>query len=403
MTENTEQLLERYQRLIELSRDLASTLDLNELLKRIVQAAKDLSGASEASILLYDQINPKLRFEAATNLDEPLMRGITVPVEASIAGWIVRYRQPLIIANTEQDTRHFAKVAQVTNVPTRSLLGVPMIAKDKVVGALEAINKIDGTFTEEDKNILITLGAQAAVAIENARLFQQSDLISELVHELRTPMASLSTAAHLLLRPEMPDEQRRRIVEIIQDETFRISELASTFLDLAKMESGRARFRPVVFPVRDILVDCEDITRGRVAEKELTLTVKQPPDDLKVKADKDKIKQVLLNLLSNAIKYNAPGGKITIETQVENDELLLSVGDTGPGIPPEYLTHLFEKFYRVPGSENLAPGTGLGLAICKQIVEAHHGRIEVNSRVGLGTTFCVRLPLGDTTEFKVNG
>ena len=386
-------LLPRYQLLIEIARDLASTLDLNILLNRIVNAAAELTNANAASILLYDQVNQELHFEASTNLDEPLMQGLVVPVDASIAGWIVKNRQPLIIQDTEKDIRHFEHVGQVVNIQTKSILGVPLIAKEKVVGALEVINKQDGTFSSEDQNLLITLAAQAAIAIENSRLFLQSDLISELVHELRTPMASLSTAAHLLLHPDLPDDQRQRIVEIIRDETFRVSELASSFLDLARLESGRAQFHPTNINMRELLLDCGDIMRVRAVEKELKTVLDIPKEFPAVKADRDKIKQVLINLISNAVKYNKVGGKIGMCAWVDDNEILIDVSDTGAGIPPEYLPRMFQKFYRVPGSEQIALGTGLGLAICKQIMDAHRGRIEVQSKVGEGTNFIVHLPI----------
>ena len=237
-----ERLLDRYQRLIEISQDLTSTLDLDILLRHIVRAAADVCDAEQASILLYDQVKRELYFEATTNLDQPLMQGLSVPLEGSLAGWIVTNRQPLILSDANQDTRYFDGVAKLTSTRTTSLLGVPMINKDKVVGALEAINKRSGDFDAEDQQILANLGAQAALAIENARLFQQSDLIAELVHELRTPLASLNTATHLLLRPELPEDQRTHVAEMIRDEIFRLSDLASSFLDLARLES---RARPV--------------------------------------------------------------------------------------------------------------------------------------------------------------
>jgi signal transduction histidine kinase len=385
-------LLPRYQLLIEIARDLASTLDLNILLNRIVNAATKLTNAKAASILLYDHANEELHFEASTNLDEPLMQGLVVPVDASIAGWIVKNRQPIIIQDTEKDTRHFEHVGQVVNVQTKSIIGVPLIAKEKVIGALEVINKEVGAFSSVDQNLLITLAAQAAIAIENSRLFLQSDLISELVHELRTPMASLSTAAHLLLRPELPEDQRQRIVEIIRDETFRVSELASSFLDLARLESGRVQFHLEMINMRELLLDCADLMHVRAIEKELKVRIKIPDELPTVKADRDKLKQVLINLISNAVKYNKIGGEIGLSARVENTDILIKISDTGAGIPPEYLPYLFQKFYRVPGSEQLALGTGLGLAICKQIMDAHRGRIDVQSKVGEGTQFTVHLP-----------
>jgi signal transduction histidine kinase len=389
----TAPLLERYQRLTEISQELASTLELEILLDRIVHAAADLSNAEAASILLYDQDHQQLQFEAATNLEEPMMRGLIVPVNNSLAGWIVMNRQPVIIDNTEEDPRHFGHISKVTNITTKSLLGVPLITKDKVVGVLEAINKRSGAFDKNDENIMTALGAQVAVAIENARLFQQSDLISELVHELRTPLASLSTAAHLLLRPEVSEDQRVKMVQIIHDETFRLSEMTTAFLDLARLESGRARFQAEVFAIKDVLEDCAVMMRSRAHEKGISLNLEIQDKMPSISADRNKIKQVIINLLSNAIKYNRPGGVITLTAQAARKEIVISVRDTGPGIIPEVQEHLFEKFYRAPGSENQVQGTGLGLAICKRIVDAHQGRIEVSSTAGMGSTFTVHLPL----------
>jgi signal transduction histidine kinase len=390
---DSKHLLDRYQRLIEISQDLASTLDLDVLLRHIVRAAADLSNAEQASILLYDQVKNELYFEATTSLEQPILQGMSVPVEGSIAGWVVSNRKPLIIDDTARDDRYFAHVAQVTQTKTTSLLGVPMINKDKVVGALEAINKRSGEFDAEDQQLLTTLGAQAALAIENARLFQQSDLIADLVHELRTPLASLNTATHLLLRPELPEEQRTHVAEIIRGEIFRLSEMASSFLDLARLESGRAQYHIAPFNPNKLIESCAELMRARVMEKELTLHLNLDASIGTIQGDEDKIKQVMINLLSNAIKYNRPGGTITVEAQRDGEYLTISVSDTGHGIPQENLSSLFQKFYRVPGTEKVAPGTGLGLSICKRIIEAHQGTISVQSEVGKGTTFTFRLPV----------
>src|SRR5574341_939720 len=234
MAEIKTERLGGYRRLIEIARDLASTLDLDILLQRIVRAAAEVSGSEAASILLYDNLTRQLYFQVATNLDEPTMRGLVVPLEGSIAGWIVINRKAVRITDAHEDERFFGTVDQVTGRPTHSLLGVPLITKNKVVGVLEALNKEKGKFTEGDESMLTVLGAQAAVAIENARLFQQSDLISEFVHELRTPLASLSTATYLLLRPEMSREQQEQIIHNIHNETLRLNSLASSFLDLNK-------------------------------------------------------------------------------------------------------------------------------------------------------------------------
>jgi signal transduction histidine kinase len=391
---NQDSLLDRYRRLAEISRNLASTVDLNILLNRITEAAAHVCASEAASILLYDEKEGQLYFESATNLEEPLMRGLIVPVEGSIAGWIVTNKQPIIIHDTQNDPRHFAQIGKATNVTTTSLLGVPLIAKDKVIGALEAINKRQGQFSQYDQEILMDLGAQAAVAIENARLFQQSDLIAEMVHELRTPLASLRTASHILLHKDINREQLDNVVGIIDTETTRLIDMTTSFLDLARLESGRIPYNSDLFDPNQLLVECVDLMQDKCNEKNLRLNLYVPKDLPSIKGDQDKIKQVVLNLISNAINYNKPSGTITVSGQSSNKELILAVNDTGQGIRPAEIDHLFDKFYRSQTTEKSVQGTGLGLAISKKIVEAHGGHIEVQSELGVGTTFFVHLPLG---------
>ena len=391
MNEN-EKRLEGYRRLIDIARDLASTLDLDILLNHIVSAASDLTETEAASILLYDDAARQLYFQVATNLDQPTMRGLVVPLEGSIAGWIVTNHKSARIPNARGDPRHFSTIEKQTHVTTKSLLGVPLINKDKVVGVLEVINKQVGNFSDDDEDLLKVLGAQAAVAIENARLFHQSDLVAEFIHELRTPLASIGTATYLLLRPEMSEEQRQSTIRNIHHETLRLNTLASSFLDLARLESGRVQFSLTCFDLACMLDECVEIMKSKAEECSVTLELEIPPDFPQVEADRDKIKQVVLNLLSNAIKYNYPHGKVVITAGQEENEWTLAFRDTGMGIPVKAIPHLFQKFYRVQASEGKVAGAGLGLSICKEIVSGHGGTIEVNTKYGKGATFTIHIP-----------
>lgn len=397
MAEIKTQALDSYLRLIEISRDLASTLDLDTLLDDIVRAASDITQSEAASILLYDDTARQLYFQVATNIDEPTMRGLIVPLEKSIAGWIVNNRQSVRIDDAHKDTRFFSDVEHTIGYSTKSLLGIPLVTKNKVVGVLEVVNKKRGKFTDPDESMLTVLGAQAAVAIENARLFQQSDLIAEFVHELRTPLASLSTATYLLLRPEMSREQRDQIVNNIHNETLRLNSLASSFLDLARLESGRVQFRKMRFSVADLLYECRDVMMSKAQETDIQMRVDVPNDMPLLEADRDKVKQVMLNLLSNAIKYNRPNGSVMISGNYTDTEISIGIQDTGMGIPEDSVPHLFEKFFRVREHEGKATGTGLGLSICKQIIQGHNGRIEVKSKLSVGTSFTIFLPRSPRT------
>ena len=387
------ELLERYRRLNELARDLASTLELSALLNRIVNAASELCYAQAASILLYDEREGQLRFETITNPDDSWAEGIVVPVENSIAGWIATNRRPIIISDVQHDPRHYIEIAKATDIVTDSLLGVPLIAKHKVVGVLEVINKLTGEFTLEDQDLLLALGAQAAVAIENARLFQQSDQISELVHELRTPLTSINMSAKLLLNPQFPETSRIELVEMILGESQRLAKLAADFLDLSRLETGRIQYQRQVIDLLPLLRASIQLVKSQSEEAGIRILLEKPETLPLLRADYDQIKQVIINLLSNAIKYNRPGGRVTLSVGANQGEILLQVQDSGVGIPEESLPYLFDKFYRVPGSEEGARGTGLGLSISKRIIEDHGGTITVRTQVGVGTTFTVHLPL----------
>jgi len=392
MAEIKTQKLDSYVRLIDISRDLASTLDLDVLLDRIVKAASDITAAEAASILLFDNTARQLYFQVATNIDKPTMRGLVVPLEGSIAGWIVINQKSVRLDDVQSDTRYFGDIERSTGFPTKSMLGIPLITKNKVVGVLEALNKKEGKFTTYDENLITVLGAQAAVAIENARLFQQSDLIAEFVHELRTPLASLSTATYLLMRPEMSREQQEQIVNNIHNETLRLNSLASAFLDLARLESGRVQFRKSKFSIMDLLHECKDIVVAKAAEENIQIRVIDPEGPSPLEADRDKLKQVILNLLSNAQKYNRPNGSIILKVESDESDMVISVQDTGVGIPEDSVGHIFEKFYRVRENDSKVTGTGLGLSICKKIVEGHGGTIEIESKLGIGTKILISLP-----------
>jgi len=392
MAEIKTKRLNDYLRLIDIARDLASTLDLDVLLARIVHASVEISGAEAASILLYDETSQQLYFLVSTNIDEPTLSGLIVPLDGSIAGWIVNNRKPVRIMNVHEDPRFYSTIEAITGLATKSLLGIPLVTKNKIVGVLEVLNKPKGRFTDKDESMLLVLGAQAAVAIENARLFQQSDLISEFVHELRTPLSSLGTASYLLLRPELPQERRDQIIHNIHNETMRLNAMASSFLDLARLESGRVQFRKTLFSIADLMFECKDVIASKAMEENIQLIVESPEEIPLLEADRDKIKQVVLNLLSNAVKYSRPNGTVILGAKVVDNEIAIYIQDTGVGIPDESLPHIFEKFYRVREHEMRASGSGLGLSICKQIIYGHGGRMEVKSKLGEGTILMVFLP-----------
>lgn len=389
---NNPQLVHRYARLLELSTDLASILDFEILLHRIVEAAKELTECEAASLLIYDAQEDHLYFQAATDLLEEGLGRTAVPTDNSIAGWIFTHNEPLLVEDALQDPRFFREVDVLTRFQTRSILGVPMRTKDKTIGVIEAINKEQGIFDQDDRKLLETLAAQAAISIENTTLFQQSDIVAEMVHELRTPLTALTAVANLLQRPDLPDEQRLNLARTLHVEVNRLNEMTTDFLELARLETGRSRFYREPVHLGGLVEECLQVVRAQAEEEGIVLDVQIDRSITPVQGDRNRLKQVLLNLMTNAIKYNKPRGKVILRLKQKRESLLLSIEDTGRGIPEEALPHIFDRFYRVPYQESDAPGTGLGLAIAKRIVESHSGTIRVESQLDRGSTFIIRLP-----------
>ncbi len=389
-------LLTHYEYLIEISQQLNSTLDLAELLRKITAAAEELTDTEASSILLYEPQSGALRFEVTSNLNPNQTESILVPLDSSIAGWIFKHGEPRVIEDVTKDNTHFRGVGDTVDIATRNLLGVPMRAHDKVIGVLEALNKRSGErFDEQDIKTLTTLASQAAIAIENARLFQQSDFIAEMVHELRTPLVALKASTTLLLRPDLPEENRADTILTMRGETERLIRMTSEFLDLARMESGRAHLIINDFELTPLFKECVDIVSQQAADKSIVINYDE--HDFVVRGDRGKVKQVLLNLLTNAIKYNRENGTISLTTRPSpNAEgrtyVEVAVTDTGLGIAKDHQKNMFQKFFRVADSEGYARGTGLGLAIAKHIIEAHEGKIWLESEEGVGSTFFITLP-----------
>jgi signal transduction histidine kinase len=399
-------LTTRCQRLLEISRTFAATLDLHTLLNHIVRDSARFCRAQAAALSLYDPARGELLL-CASSLRSAHRDRTTLPLEGSLAGWVVAHRQPYRFAISAGETVSYPEAALQPDLKPHSALAVPLITGSQLLGVLEVINHSQGEFSGEDQELLQALGAQAAVAIHNARLFQQSDLISELVHELHTPLTSMNAAAHLLLSPETPEPDRARMAPIIANEIERLVELTSSYLDLAHLESGRSQFHTEDVDLRALLLESAGLMQPRAAEQGLELVLDIAPVLPRLPGDPRQLKQVVVNLLSNAIKYNRPGGSIVLRAKPVPSggeglsegfgegftEVMLEVSDTGLGIPADSLPRLFEKFFRAPGAEKAARGSGLGLSITQHLVGLHGGRIEVESVEGSGSTLRVYLPL----------
>ena len=385
-----EETIRALEQLLSISRRLSSTLEMRPLLQQIVESAEGLTDADGASILLMED-GEILRFAAATGPESVLLQAARVPLDRSLAGWVVQQREMAIVEDAQKDARMYNIDAVDA---TQSIIAAPMIFGNDVIGVLEAVTtKTRHQFTQQDRETMETLASLAAVAVQNARLFQQSDWVAEVVHEIRTPLTAILSYADLLTRPDLSQELQVHAIETIQRETERVSNLATQFLDLARLESGRISMARDAIPVAELVQSAVDVILPQAIQQDRELQVTLEPDLPTTIGDRARLHQVLLNLLSNAVKYTAPGDRITITATAAEDAFQISVADTGPGIPESQTPMLFQKFKRLPGTEDNTTGTGLGLVVAREIVEAHQGRIWAESEFGKGSAFHVRLPV----------
>lgn len=390
------------ERLLEISTRLSSMLYLDDLLALVMDVATELTDTEAASILLVDRKSGQLHFVASKGEDVP--PDIPVPLEGSIAGWVVQNGRSVVLADVQEDERFYANVDQNLDFQTRSMLAVPLNTQNGTIGTLEVLNKRNGAeYTGQDVALMEALASQAAVAIVNAYLFNQSDLLAEVMHEIKTPLMAITTASELMQRPSLPEEQLRSLAQMIHKESFRLANMTRDFVDFARLESGRIRLAQKAVDIGEIIQEVVSLSSSQASTRQIAIDValaeglpdKQSPRQ--ILGDADRLKQVLVNLVSNAIKYNRDNGRVVISASVGESELYVGVSDTGMGIAEEDLPWLFERFYRIPGSEK-REGSGLGLTIAQKIVEAHNGRIEVQSTVGKGTTFTIVLPLHSSQD-----
>ena len=399
---------QRLERLLEISRTLSATLDLRALLHTIIEVAQELTNSEAASLLLYDDESKELRFEASPGYQREDLQSITVPLDSSVAGWIFTNAKPMVIQDAKEDPRVYRKVDEKLGFGTESILGVPLIVKGEPLGVLEAVNKLDEShYTEDDLAILETLAAQAAVAIENARLLQniqnaneelkrldrmKSDFIAIASHELRTPLGLILGHATFLKEIIPPKHQEQ--MDVIIRSAMRLKTIIEDMATIAHKEQGQSRVRREPFSMSRMVEETSSSFREEAKEKEIAFEFDVPEDDaLMVEGDREKLDIVLGNLIKNALAFTDPGGQIGIKAEGDGELIKVFVVDTGIGIPEKDVDRVFDRFYQVESHlTRKHGGMGLGLSIAKAMVDMHNGQIWCESKEGTGSLFCFFIP-----------
>jgi signal transduction histidine kinase len=225
----------------------------------------------------------------------------------------------------------------------------------------------------------------------------RTEWVATVSHDLKNPIAAVQLSAGLLEKAGPLNEMQHEILAKLHRGSERMRSLVTDVLDLARLEAGPALRASAVDPLDFIAETIADV-ETMASNKSLTLITDLPSSLPAVRGDAALLARVMSNLLSNAIKYTSTGGQVTVRAQPQDDVLQIEVTDTGHGIPEKALPHIFDRFYRVPGSEEEAEGTGLGLSIVRSIVEKHGGRIWVESEENKGSTFAFTVPVEKTKD-----
>jgi K+-sensing histidine kinase KdpD len=397
-------------RLLEVSLNLNSNLELTPLLNYIMESAKDILHSQAASILLYDDKLDQLRFVASNSPDTDFnqMAAIPVPTEGSIAGQVVREGRPLVIQDALSDARVYKPVGDRIGFVTTSLLAVPMTIKGKVVGVLEGVNKQDGSWTTDDANHLSILASHAAVALQNAQQAEElrhaydelnqldklkNDFIAIASHELRTPLGVILGYASFL--QEEAEGEAGEHAAMVLNSALHLRNLIEDMVNLQYLQRGDTDLIcepiPVAALVEAALHDVEETFSAKGHQLDLHL----PPETIMVSADRVRLSMAITNILNNAIKFTPNNGKIGIDVELRPREVVVKIADSGAGIPEDQLERIFEKFYQIADHMTRKHnGMGIGLAICRAVVEAHGGRVWAESAgIGQGSMFFVVLPI----------
>jgi signal transduction histidine kinase len=403
------------QALGEVGRAISSTLDLEVVLATIVARANQLAETDGGAIYEFDAATRAFRLWATDRFPDDFvaaLRATTLVYGEGAVGRAAATRAPVQVADVGDTHAYESRIRDaLLRFGYRSLLAVPLVSEDEVVGALVVNRRMAGEFPPGTVELLSTFATQSALAIQNARLFSEledksrqlevanqhkSEFLASVSHELRTPLNAIIGFSEVMLERlfgEVNEKQEEYLQDILSSGRHLLS-LINDILDLAKIEAGRMELEAADFDLPQAIDNTLVLVRERALRRGIAVERTVDPRLGEINGDERKIKQVLLNLLSNAVKFTPEGGRIEVRAAAANGTAEISVADTGVGIAPEDHEAVFEEFRQV-GTDYARKheGTGLGLALARKFVELHGGRIWVKSQIGQGSTFTFTIPI----------
>ena len=424
-----EQQLERLKALREIDQAIASTFDVRMSLDILLSRAKTLLAVDAATVLLLNPVRLTLEYAAGIGFRTNAVQNASVKLGKDYAGKVAQEQRIIQIPSLADKPDDFLLTNFLKEEQLVSYHGAPLIVKGKVLGVLEVFNR---SFIERDQDWLDffrTLAGQAAIAIDNAQLFEnlqrsnidlehrvaertaelnqtnaeleranraKDEFLASMSHELRTPLNGILGLSESLLeqRRDPLSDHQQKLLQIIESSGRHLLELINDILDLSKIEAGRFDCYPQSTRLNDICQSSLSFVKSQASKKSITLIYKNEAAVPTIFADPRRLKQILVNLLINAVKFTPDHGQVTLEVRSDPDQEIVqfSVIDTGIGIAPDDLVRLFTPFVQVDSRLNRQhEGTGLGLALVQRLTDLHGGSVQVESEVGKGSRFTINL------------
>jgi signal transduction histidine kinase/ActR/RegA family two-component response regulator len=396
----------------EVGEAVSSSLDVDRVLSTIAMHAVELSGTDSGTIMEYD--DPERRFVVrSVYRTSPQvvdrLRGVRIDIDSTLVGRAAKERRPIAVPDL-RDVDLDPHLQVLFDDGWMSVVAVPMLREEQIIGSLVVRRKVTGDFTEETLDLLETFANQSALALLNAKLFtalqersaqlevasrHKSEFLASMSHELRTPLNAVLGFSEVLLDRMFGDinERQEDYLRDIHNSGKHLLELLNEILDLSKVEAGQMELEFTSLDVPAALEYAASMLRERATAHSIDLRVELGERVGAVQADELRFKQVVLNLVSNAVKFTPDGGSVVIRAVEIDTDLHVSVTDTGVGIPLEDRERIFESFQQGGRGPSREEGTGLGLTLSRRIVELLGGRMWLASEVGAGSTFGFSIPM----------
>ncbi|HEY2378697.1 MAG TPA: ATP-binding protein [Gemmatimonadaceae bacterium] len=407
LSRESERLAAQAQQLLDVTTALAEAGSVDDVANVILTKGMKAVEATRAFLMLVD--GDQVERLGASGYPEDMRRRtrLTIADDGPVAE-AIRTRSPVWLSTVDEFRARYPKVYdRVGAVSDRQAHVVaPLRYGNEVVGALGLSFSEPSAVGAADRTFTLLLTQSAAAALQRARSYDaererrreaeltaraREQVLGVVAHDLRNPLHLAMATTELLGEPTLAEERRTELLAVMTRAVTHMRRLVADLLDAVRIQAGRLSLDFENVTLGSIIDQAEEMGRPLAAERRIKLEAHATDRSLRLRVDRARVLQVLGNLLGNAVKFTAEGGRITLDGHIENGAAVFSVRDTGVGIAPERLPHVFEQFWQGNSGDNR--GVGLGLAIAKAIVEAHGGTIDVQSAVGKGSTFSICFPV----------